>query len=317
MSSHRDTPPQPSRSDARAFKPRVSKAGGVIMHRKGLKGSLVSDFYYRVMVASWMQFFAAAVLVYLSINAGFALVYYLSGDMILNARPGSFVDAYIFSFQTSTTIGYGYLLPKNGYAHAIVMVDVFSGLIFVAVLTGLVFARLAKPRASVMFSDNVVFTKHAGQDVLLVRLASGRKHSSIVNTRVNAAVVMVDATPDSKIDRRFFDLNLERDHIPIFSFTWTLIHIIDQHSPLFGLDQDALDERVVTLIVTLDGIEDIFAQTVHTHQVYDTKSFVFDKEFADLFSVHADGNLVIDYTRFNTLENIDSDGANESEEVLS
>ncbi|MBQ0799910.1 MAG: hypothetical protein KBT63_11565 [Porticoccaceae bacterium] len=313
MSSDRDTSPQPTRADARAFKPRVNKAGGVFMHRKGLKGSLVSDFYYRVMVASWTQFFVAAVLVYLSINAGFALIYYLSGDMILNARPGSFVDAYIFSFQTSTTIGYGYLLPKNGYAHAIVMVDVFSGLIFVAVLTGLVFARLAKPRASVMFSDNVVFTKHAGQDALLVRLASGRKHSSIVNTRVNAAVVMVDASPDSKIDRRFFDLTLERDHIPIFSFTWTLIHIIDQHSPLYGLDQDALDEQVVTLIVTLDGIEDIFAQTVHTHQIYDTKSFVFDKEFADLFSVHADGNLVIDYTRFNTLEN--TDGNDESEEL--
>lgn len=284
--------------------PRVLNNRDLSVQRAGLSSSVLGDFYYRVMVASWPQFFFAAIVVYLFINAGFATVYYLGGDMILNARPNSFIDAYLFSFQTSTTIGYGYLLPKNGYTHAIVMVDVFSGLIFVAVLTGLVFARFAKPRASVLFSDNVVITRHQGSNVLSIRLANGRKNSSIVNTRVTATLLIEDKRPNSMIERRFIDLELERDHIPIFAFTWTLIHVIDEQSPLFELDQEALNNTGAILIITLDGIEDIFAQTVHTHHMYDAGKFVFNKRFADILTIHADGSRMIDYGKFNQLETI-------------
>ncbi len=286
--------------------PKVTNGRALSVHRKGLGGSLFGDFYYRVMVASWIQFFSAAILVYLGINAGFAIVYYLGGDMILNARPGSFIDAYIFSFQTSTTIGYGYLLPKTGYAHAIVMVDVFSGLIYVSVLTGLVFARLVKPRASVMFSDHVVVTKHCGQDALFVRLANGRKHSSIVNASVSAVVLIEDDNPDSDLERRFVDLKLERDRIPMFAFTWTLIHVIDETSPFFGLEEDLIQSSGVVLIIALDGIEDVFAQTVHTHHLYDATQFAFNKRFVDVFAVHTDGNRMIDYTKFHQLEDLEA-----------
>lgn len=306
MSDYRDTPAQDTNTRRRLPPPKITNGRDLAVYRHGLKGSLVGDFYYRVMVATWPHFFIAAVLIYLAINGGFALIYYLSGDVILNARPGSFVDAYIFSFQTSTTIGYGYLLPKTGHAHAVVMVDVFSGLIFVAVLTGLVFARLAKPRAGVTFTDKAVFSRHAGQGALMVRLANGRKHSSIVNARVNAAVVMADRTPDSRLNRRFFDLPLERDHVPIFSLTWTLIHIIDENSPLFGLDERDIEELGVMLVVTLDGIEDSFAQTVHTHRIYGSENFAFNKHFADIFTLHSDGSPMIDYTRFDVLEDTET-----------
>ena len=307
MNHNRDTPTSQKNTNPRVPAPKVRNGRDLSVYRKGLSGSLLGDFYYRVMLATWAQFFAAAILVYLSINAGFATVYYLHGDMILNARPGSFLDAYIFSFQTSTTIGYGYLLPKNGYAHAIVMVDVFSGLIFVAVLTGLVFSRLAKPRASVMFSDSVLLTQHGDQDALLIRLANGRKHSSIVNTRVSAVVLMEDKIPNSRIERRFFDLHLERDHIPVFALTWTLIHIIDEQSPLFGFDEKAIREAGAILIVTLDGIEDILAQTVHTHHIYDTVDFKFNKNFVDILGTHTDGSRMIDYGKFHHLEDIENE----------
>lgn len=287
--------------------PKIINGRDLAMHRHGLSGSLLGDFYYRVMVATWLQFFFAAVLVYLLINAGFALIYFFSGDVIVNARPRSFIDAYIFSFQTSTTIGYGYLLPKNGPIHAIVMIDVFSGLIFVAVMTGLVFSRLAKPRAGVMFSDRAVFTRHEGHDAIMVRLANGRRHSSIVNAGVKAAIVMADRATDSRLSRRFHDLRLERDHVPIFSLTWTLIHLIDEDSPLFGLDQQDIKELGVMLVVTLDGIEDSFAQTVHSHRLYGFADFSFNKRFVDIFDVREDGSAMIDYTRFNQIENLDSE----------
>ncbi|MEZ0151032.1 MAG: ion channel [Candidatus Reddybacter sp.] len=285
--------------------PAVKNSRTFNVHTKGLKSSLMSDFYYRVMLATWPQFFVGAILVYLCINAGFAMIYFLGGDMILNARADSFVDAYIFSFQTSTTIGYGYLLPKNGLTHAIVMVDVFSGLLFVAVLTGLVFARFAKPRARVLFSQQVLITQHRGQTALLVRLANGRKHSSIVNCNVSAVLMMEDRDPESMFERHFIDMHLQRNNVPIFALTWTLVHTIDEQSPLYGLDEAAIESYGTILIITLDGIEDIFAQTVHTNYIYEAKHFIFNKRFANILTRHKDGNRMIDYTRFHDVEECD------------
>ena len=278
----------------------------VNVNSKGLRSSFISDFYYRVMIATWPQFFVSAVLVYMCINAGFAIVYFIGGDMILNARPGSFVDAYIFSFQTSTTIGYGYLLPNNGVAHGIVMVDVFSGLIFVAVLTGLVFARLAKPQAIVRFGKQVVITKHRGQNTLLVRLANGRKRSSIVNCHVSAVLLTEDNDPQSIFERRFIDLELERDNVPIFSLTWTLAHIIDEQSALYGLDKQAIENRGMMLIITLDGIEEIFAQSVHTNHVYEAQDILLDKRFVDIIVKDKQGERIIDYTKFDEIEELNN-----------
>ncbi|MBL4583035.1 MAG: hypothetical protein JKX83_00310 [Pseudomonadales bacterium] len=305
MASQPDKTTSAARTATRQIRPTAAKNGGTFrVHTKGLSSSLINDFYYRVMLATWPQFFISAILVYLCINAGFALVYFLGGDMIINARPNSFIDAYIFSFQTSTTIGYGSLLPQNGIAHAVVMVDVFSGLLFVAVLTGLVFARLAKPRASVLFGNQVVIAQHCGQPALLMRLANGRKRSSIVNCKVSAVLLMEDRDPESIFERRFIDIKLERDNIPIFSLTWTLVHTIDEHSPLYGLDKAAIESYATMLIITLDGIEDIFAQTVHTNHFYEAKDFIFNKCFASIFSQHKDGSRMIDYTRFHDLEDL-------------
>ena len=294
-SSTRSPTPPPTIKNSRTFN----------VHTMGLDGSLMSDFYYRVMLASWPQFFIGAILIYLCINAGFALVYFFGDNMIINARPNSFIDAYIFSFQTSTTIGYGYLLPKNGITHVIVMVDVFSGLLFVAVLTGLVFARLAKPKARVLFSQQVVITQHRGQTTLLVRLANGRKRSSIINCHVSAVLMMEDRDPESMFERHFIDMHLQRNNVPIFALTWTLVHTIDAQSPLYGLDKAAIESYGTILIITLDGIEDIFAQTVHTNYIYEAQNFLFNKRFASILSHHKDGSRMIDYAQFHKVEDTD------------
>ncbi len=267
---------------------------------KGLRRSLWGDVYYSMMVTTWPRFFAGAVLIYLCINAGFASLYYFGGDTILNARPGSYVDAFLFSFQTSTTIGYGYLLPKTGYTHGVVMCDVFSGLIFVATLTGLVFARFARPRASVLFSKNVLISRHQNKPALIFRVANDRK-SYIVNAKVNAVILMQDCDPSSVIERRFYDVQLQRSQAPIFALTWTLVHIIDEQSPLFDLQPADLQARGAILIVSLDGIEDLLAQTVHTRHLYATDEFVFGKRFADIVTSNPQGGRLIDYGRFHDL----------------
>ena len=193
-------------------------------------------------------------------------------------------------------------MPKNGITHVIVMVDVFSGLLFVAVLTGLVFARLAKPKARVLFSQQVVITQHRGQTTLLVRLANGRKRSSIINCHVSAVLMMEDRDPESMFERHFIDMHLQRNNVPIFALTWTLVHTIDAQSPLYGLDKAAIESYGTILIITLDGIEDVFAQTVHTNYIYEAQHFLFNKRFANILTRHSSGSRMIDYTRFDEVE---------------
>ncbi len=297
--------PQPAPNQAHPPPPAVVNNRDLQVHTKGLRRSLLGDAYYSVMVTTWPRFFAGAVVIYLCVNAGFATLYYFGGDTILNARPGSYIDAYLFSFQTSTTIGYGYLLPKTGYTHAVVMLDVFSGLIFVATLTGLVFARFARPRASVLFSKNVLISRHQGKPALIFRVANDRK-SYIVNARVNAVILMQDSDPSSVIERRFYDVQLQRSQAPIFALTWTLVHFIDEQSPLFGLQAADLQARGAILIVSLDGIEDLLAQTVHTRHLYATDEFVFGKRFVDIVTSDQNGARLIDYTRFHDLVDLPS-----------
>ena len=145
------------------------------VRRIGISRGYFADFYHWVMAAAWWQLILAAGIFYMCINASFATLYYLGGDTILNARPKSFVDAFIFSFQTSTTIGYGYLLPKTPYAHFIVMFDAIVGILYVAVVTGLAFAKFARPRPRVLFSDRALVVDY--EDGYKALVFSGRERT--------------------------------------------------------------------------------------------------------------------------------------------
>jgi len=278
--------------------PLINPTGRLNVKFIGMKGSLFRDFYYYALRVTWPTFLFMSVLAYLAINTCFATLYYLNGDAILNADPDSYIDAFIFSFQTSTTIGYGYLLPKSGYGHTVVMFDVFSGLLFVAVLTGLVFARFSRPSARVVFSENMLISKHKDQEILLFRVANGRR-SYIVNAEVDITLVMKEEDESSLLDWRFHDLVLVRDHTPVFGMTWSIMHVIDDASPLFGLSAERMAELEIDLVVSIVGVEDVFAQTVHIRHSYSDSHILFNKKFVDAVTETKKGGRVIDFTRFN------------------
>ncbi len=159
------------------------------MRRIGISSSRFGDFYHWVMAMPWWQFIVTAAFVYVGINATFATCYYLGNDVILNARPKSFIDAFLFSFQTSTTIGYGYLLPKSGYAHFFVVFDVLIGLLYVAVVTGLAFAKFARPRPRVLFSDNALIVNYDNAHKALVFRVANDRATQIVNASVTVSLI--------------------------------------------------------------------------------------------------------------------------------
>ncbi|MCB1172034.1 MAG: hypothetical protein KDK39_00640 [Leptospiraceae bacterium] len=234
---------------------------------------------------------------YLLINTLFAALYYVGGDTILHADPDSFWQAFVFSFQTSTTIGYGYYLPKNNFAHVVVILDSISGILFVAIATGLAFAKFSRPTARVMFSRNMIVTRMDDQPVLMFRMGNAR-NGQIIDANVKVVVTIPQITKEGQNIRRVYDLKLVRNNSPLFSIGWTVMHTIDADSPIFGFSESEISNRNITFVISLTGIDEVFSQTVYDRHIYQGDEIQWHKHFVDVIETDAKGNTVINYHNF-------------------
>lgn len=269
--------------------------------RKGFRESYFSDIYHFVLAISWFEFFLINTSLYLCMNLFFASLYYLGGETIVNADPYSYWDAFVFSFQTSTTIGYGYLRPASSYADAVVILDTLSGIIFVTITTGLAFAKFSRPTARVLFTDNCVVHPYQGRPTLMFRVTNSRD-SHIADASIDAVGILSETSEEGLRMQRLYDLPLIRRKTPIFFVSWSVMHIIDEESPLFGLSQEELERKKLRIAISLTGIDDWSAQMVHTSYMYRFSDIIYDKKFADMVESHPDGSLTLDYDKFNQLE---------------
>ena len=263
----------------------------------GLPRPWFRDLYHFALRISWSRFLLSGIALFAAANALFALVYLIPGDAISNARPGSFADAFFFSIQTMATIGYGVMAPATFYANLIVTLETGFGLIFLAVATGLVFARFSRPTARVLFSRVAVIAPHNGVPTLSFRAANLR-HNQILQAEVGVVLLRDEETREGERIRRFYDLKLARPRSPVFAMTFTVMHAIDDDSPLHGATAATLQAQNAELIVTATGIDETMAQPVHVRTSYLPDEILWDHRFADLFGWTEDGRRVIDYRRF-------------------
>jgi inward rectifier potassium channel len=255
------------------------------------------DPYHLLLTIPWISFLGMLSLLYIFTNALFALAYLLGGDGIENAHPGSFGDAFFFSVQTMASIGYGAMYPKTPYANVLVTIESLVGLLGLAMGTGLMFARFARPTARVLFSRVAVITTHDEQPVLMFRTANQR-HNQILEAQMRLTLVRNEINREGQFMRRFYDLNLVRSHSPIFALTWTAMHPIDQSSPLYGMQPENFDEMEAELVVTLTGLDETFSQTIHARHSYIASEVLWNMKFADILSRLPDGRRAIDYSLF-------------------
>jgi inward rectifier potassium channel len=263
----------------------------------GLPRPWFRDLYHFALRISWSRFLGIGIALFAAANALFALVYLIPGDAISNARPGSFADAFFFSIQTMATIGYGVMAPATFYANLIVTLETGFGLIFLAVATGLVFARFSRPTARVLFSRVAVIAPHNGVPTLSFRAANLR-HNQILQAEVGVVLLRDEETREGETIRRFYDLKLARHRSPVFAMTFTVMHAIDDDSPLHRATAATLQAQNAELIVTATGIDETMAQPVHVRTSYLPDEILWDHRFADLFGWTEDGRRVIDYRRF-------------------
>jgi inward rectifier potassium channel len=263
----------------------------------GLRDSPLRDLYHSLLTARWAQFFGLVLFAYLGANVLFAFGYLAIGDGIEEARPGNFSDAFFFSVQTMATIGYGKMAPRGLAANLLVTLEALIGLLGLALVTGLVFAKFARPTARVLFSRNAVVTTFDGVPSLLFRMANERGNQ-IAEAQAHLVLLRTERTPEGEEVRRVHDLRLRRSQSAFFAFTWLVVHPITPDSPLFGETSATMREKDLDLVASMTGLDETLSQSVHARHAWSVDQILWGHRFADVIVRMPDGRRAIDYRKF-------------------
>ena len=276
---------------------RLVRLGDRQVIASGMRPSFWSDLHHHAMTVGWPGFFASIATVYVLANIGFALLYMLGDDPIANARPGHFLDYFFFSVETFATVGYGDMHPHNIYGHLVATLGTFVGISSLAVTTGLIFTRFAQPRARLLFARNPVVSTLDNARTLMIRFANAR-HNMIADASAKLWLIKTERTAEGQIFRRIRRLALVRDESPIFALSWTIMHVIDESSPLHGWTADDFASSDATFVVIIEGHDESSSYSLHARKNYSGCDIAIDSDYVDIMSADEDGLMKIDYTRF-------------------
>ena len=285
------------RLSERMSKARVVRFGDREIIAEGLRLNFWADISHRCMTASWPAFIGGAALVFVAFNAVFALLYWLGDQPVSNVPGGAYIDYLYFSIETLSTAGYGDMHPQTHYGHFIATVELFTGIFSMSLMTGLIFARFARPNARLLFAENPVVSNYEGKPTLMVRFVNER-HNIIGNANAKLWLLRNVVSEEGQTQRRFYELPLLRNEHPALALSWTLYHVLDEKSPLYGLDADAIGAIKASLVVVVTGYDVVAAQTIHARRSYDHTDIRFGRHYANILDDLDDGRLRINYARF-------------------
>ncbi len=267
---------------------------------RGADIRIFEDLYHYLVTASWPALIGLIAAAFTVANLVFALGYYLDQG-IENARSGSFADMFFFSVQTMATIGYGKMEPVTLFSNILVSIEALTGLLALALMTGLVFSKFSRPTARVRFSRYVVISPYDGTNSLMIRAANMRANR-IVEANIHVVLARQETTVEGDSIRRLHDLTMTRSRSAMFALSWTAVHRIVEGSPLFGQTRESMADCQPELIVSITGLDESFSQNVHARYTYELDEIQWDARFADVLVFHPDGSRSVDYTRFDDIE---------------
>jgi inward rectifier potassium channel len=280
----------------------INKDGTFNVFRRG--GSW-RDFhpYLQMLSMSWPRFFATILGGYLAINVLFALVYFALGRGDLRGAEGAtemdrFLNDFFFSTHTLTTVGYGNIVPATILANIVASLEAIAGLMAVALGTGLMFGRFSRPSAKIAFSDHILMAPYQGQSSLQFRIVNLRPNI-LMELEANLVLMTVEGPPGN-LKRRFESLKLERDKIYFLALTWTIVHPLDETSPLFGKTAEDLARLQAEFVVLIKAFDDTFSQAVHARYSYRYDELRWQAKFQPAFEIDGNGNMILNVDRVGT-----------------
>ena len=290
----------PSRPRLAAGEYRV-RFGNYEARKRGARRFDLRDPYRLSVTSSWQHFILALVGAEFVLNLVFALLYLARPSAIANARPGSLLDAFFFSIETLATVGYGEMYPADLYGHVVSAVEIVTGVAFVAVVTGLIFVRVSQPRPPFRFPDAIVIARHRGRPTLMIRVASERL-GVLYDAEARLSVLAPEQGADGSSARNMIDLPLLRPAIPVFALSWTLMHVIDEASPLAGMDTAAMARSGLRFFLMIRAEDATLGTTVRDLHAYEPTQIHSAMRYVEALSISTDGHPVLDLDRLSLIE---------------
>jgi inward rectifier potassium channel len=277
------------------------RQGSIELRKSGVARFDLRDRYHLLVAAPWPAFALTAFAVVMALNFIFALLYTLQPGAVQNLAPGDVAHAFFFSLETLSTVGYGEMAPASFYGHIVASIEILIGMTFMAIFTGLLFVRFSRPKAKILFPDNLVVTLHNGEPTLMVRIANGRL-TMLTHASANLTVMVAETTEEGQSFRSVYDLALLRETLPIFPLTWTLMHVIDKASPLYGLGPEDLTTRQARVFLTIEARDAAIGAQVHDVFGFEAQQIRFGMRYSDVVLPSETGGLVADISKLSLVE---------------
>lgn len=290
--------PQSHKRPARA---RRVQFGGREVVRHGLERRVWQDLYHYCMTIGWPLFLASWAGLFVAFNLLFSALYWLVPGCISNLNPPGFAGDFFFSIETLATVGYGDMHPATLYGHVVAAFEILLGLTNIALVTGVIFARFSRPTARFLFARVAVVRPLDGKTVLMFRAANGRQNV-VLEASAQLRLIRDTVTREGWRLRKVDDLPLVRSEQPLFLLGWNIMHVIDAHSPLHGLELEQLAAQHAILHLTLSGTDETTGQALMAHHGYAPADIRWGHGFRDIISDGEDGLNHFDYTRFHDVE---------------
>jgi inward rectifier potassium channel len=267
----------------------------------GLQRRIWQDLYHLFMTVSWLRIFGTFAAFFFVFNLLFAGVYSLQADDIADLNPSGYWGRFFFSVETLATVGYGDMHPQSLFAHTVASIEIFVGLMSLALITGMMFARFSRPTARFMFARYAVIRPLDGRLTLMLRAANARQNI-VMEAAAQLRLLRDEISAEGTHFRRIYDLPLIRSRHPVFLFGWTILHVIDAASPLAGATAESLNAGRAFLLLTLSGTDETTGQSLMAKQEYPVSALRWNHGFADILTTDHEGVDHFDYTRFNEIE---------------
>ncbi|HXA06209.1 MAG TPA: ion channel [Bryobacteraceae bacterium] len=289
----------------------INKDGSFNVHRTGTTWRDVHPYLFLINT-NWWNFFFLMFAGYIVMNSLFALVYYSLGpDQLQGADSPTewahFLNSFFFSAHTLTTVGYGSISPKGTAANVVAAIEAMVGLMGFALATGLLYGRVSRPSAKIGYSSNLLITPY--QDITSLQFRVVNQRENILMELDAIVTLMTVVGPPGNLRREFSTLRLERRTVYFLPLTWTIVHPIDTHSPLYGKTHDDLAQLQAEVLVLIKGFDDTFSQTVHSRYSYRYDEIVWGARFTPAFNIDPEGDIVLEVDKVGALAAADASKA--------
>jgi inward rectifier potassium channel len=285
----------------------INKDGSFNVHHKG---SRLKDhsFYQFLITIPWIQFHIVVLITYIVLNSLFAGLYLFAGIENLQGANASspmeaFLSAFFFSIHTFTTVGYGTIAPRGISVNIIAALEAITGLMSLALATGLLFGRFSKPSANIGFSANAIIAPYQDKTSLQFRIVNRRK-INLLEMEANVLLMTVDKSGKTPI-RKYFQLPLERPSVYFFPLPWTIVHPIDKTSPLHNKTPEDLMKVHAEILILIKGFDETFGQTVHARYSYRFDEIMWGAKFNTAFSIDTNGDVILHLDDISKMERVE------------